>query len=629
MKKDKNTPKDTQKPQVSEANEIESAKVESDPTDTSRHESVEEKSDTLKPKEDVDALLLSAIESTEVVASDEDHAKDPDQEVTIIRPPKRTTWWKRRKILIPAGIIALLIVLFAVPLTRYAMLGWVWHKDVVVTVLDSRTGNGLKAATVAIGSSSAETDAAGIATVKSVPLGNHDIAVQKTNYKKTVQATTVDIFSSDKQQVKLAATGTVVSLVVTDKVSGVGVADADVKSGEASVGKTNKDGAVELVMPVSKKQLPITVTAPSYNVLTSEVTEKTSKLSLTPTGNLYFLSKQSGKLDVVKTNIDGADRKIVVPGTGSEDDGATSLIVSSDWKYAVLKAKRASNKVAGLYLVTTTNDTYTVFDDANVDFTPVGWSGHFFLYKTTRSSEQWRAGSMQLKSFNAETGKSIVLDQNESDPGSTSMNAAYELPGAAYIVDGRVVYTKSWTMYGSTPLSNEGKQASIRSVKPDGSDKKLIKSFPVATVSYVQSRLHRPQGVYFQVASQDNPQKYSYSELVGSSYRENATLTADFSTNYPIYNLSPNGEATLWSEERDGKHALFFGDKNADNKQELAAKSDFKAYGWLTDTMILLQKNDSELYVTTKDQLKKGNDPVKVSNYHRVTGVLSGYGYGL
>ncbi len=586
------------------------------------------KKETIVSQKELDALALSAIESMEVTDTDES-VQDPDQEVKIVRPKHRNQWWRRKKVFIPAGILLLLIVVLAVPTTRYFTLGWIWHKDVTVLVRDSQSGSSLKNATVSIGAVSAQTDDSGRALIKGISLGRHEIMIAKDNYAKISQSVVVDVFSVNDQSVPLVATGTIVSLKFIDKVSGKVVSDAEVTSGTTKLGKSSSDGKLDVVIPKNKQRLALTISAPSFNVATIEITDKTKQIELTPTGSLYFLSKQSGKLDVVKSNLDGTDRKIIVSGTGAEDDRGTSIIASQDWKYAVLMTKRVVNKPASLYVVTTADDKYAVLDDATVEFTPIGWSGHYFIYQSARSNESWRANSMQLKSYNAETGKTTTLDQNASDPASTQQNPLYEMLGSAYVIDSRIVYTKSWTMYGPMIFSTEGKQAIVGSVKPDGSDKKTIKSYAFATTSWISSRLYRPQQVYFQIGPQDAQQKSTFSELTEETYKENITPLADYATaTYASYLLSPNGTSVVWSEERDGKQAIFVGDKNADGKQEIAKKSDYKPYGWLTDNWILLQKNDSELYITTKEQLKKGIEPLKVSDYHRSANSLSGYGYG-
>lgn len=584
-------------------------------------------------KKELEVLSVSTVESREA-APDETvmESEDPDKEVQIIPSggvAGRTRWWKKRKVLIPSAVLLVLIVLLAIPPVRYFALGWIWHKEVTVAVQDSRTGRGLKSATVTIGSLSAQTDESGVARVEDVPLGAHGIVIKKSYYAEVSQSITVDVFSSDRQEVRLVATGTVVPLVIIDRVSGSAVTGAEVMSGTTKIGKTSADGKLDVVIPANEKQLPLSISAPNFNKLETKITSESKQVALTPAGALYFVSKLSGKLDVVKASLDGTDRKIVVPGTGSEDDRATSLIASKDWKYAALKSKRSSSKPAGLYIVTSTDDKYAVLDDANVEFTPVGWLGHYFIYQTARFGEQWRAGSAQLKSYNAETGKTTVLDQSASDPASTQQSPLYEIFGMVYVIDDTVVYTKGWTMYGSSMLSYDGKQSVIASVRPDGAGKKTIKSFPLTTTSWVNSRLYRPGAVYFQTASQDMPQKYVYSELVGGDYKENVTPAVDYATaTYPVYQMSPSGKLSLWSEERDGKQVIFIGDKNADNGQELASKSDYKPYGWLTDDWILLKKNDSELYITTKDQFKKGAEPLKVSDYHRSNSGFSSYGYG-
>lgn len=81
------------------------------------------------------------------------------------------------------------------------------------------------------------------------------------------------------------------------------------------------------------------------------------------------------------------------------------------------------------------------------------------------------------------------------------------------------------------------------------------------------------------------------------------------------------------------KNALFVGDENATptGAEQLASLSEYTAYGWLTDRYLLLQKGNSELYITTAEDLKKGDDgqpPLKISDYHKPGIDFAGYGYG-
>jgi hypothetical protein len=48
----------------------------------------------------------------------------------------------------------------------------------------------------------------------------------------------------------------------------------------------------------------------------------------------------------------------------------------------------------------------------------------------------------------------------------------------------------------------------------------------------------------------------------------------------------------------------------------------------MTEDYLLMQKGDNELFITTKAQLKKGVEPLKISDYHRARVNYQGYGSG-
>src|SRR6202008_1449233 len=112
--------------------------------------------------------------------------------------------------------------------------------------------------------------------------------------------------------------------------------------------ETDKDGKATVVLPVGTTTKKATLSLKGYNNKEGElqVSDKEIKkngLTITPSGRVYLLSKKSGKIDVVKTNLDGSDRKPVLAGTGKEEDRGTVLLASRDWKYLALLSRRDSD----------------------------------------------------------------------------------------------------------------------------------------------------------------------------------------------------------------------------------------------------------------------------------------------
>src|SRR5204862_142449 len=136
-------------------------------------------------------------------------------------------------------------------------------------------------------------------------------------------------------------------------------------------------------------------------------------------GSIYYLSKATGKINVMKANLDGTGATVIVQGTGQESDYGTSLLSARDWKYSALLAKRTGNKER-LYLLNSSNDNLSVMDEGNATFQIVGWSGHNFIYIVNRTTTNyWDNKRQALKSYDAETGNIVTIDET-SGSGTSS-----------------------------------------------------------------------------------------------------------------------------------------------------------------------------------------------------------------
>jgi hypothetical protein len=512
------------------------------------------------------------------------------------------------------------------------LVGWFWQEKITVTVYDSQNHSRVTQATVKIDGKSVQTDSNGQAKVGSVHIGDRQLSIEKKYYKTATTNVVVDVLANGKNyDVSLEATGRLNKVTVTNRISGSVVEGVLIDAGEGNQARTDKTGVANVIIPAEKQTLAVTITGEGYNKASAMIQqEKPNTVQVIPSGKMYFLSKASGKIDVVKTNYDGTDRQTIVAGTGQEDDNETSLLASRDWKYLLLKAKREASKKASLYLISTTDGSMSLVDQGDADFTLVGWSGHRFTYKVARNATQlWQPKKEALKSFNAENKQLATLD--ETDAIGAQGAGAYETLANFYILDNQVTYTKVWSAYAgyyNNPTALAGKQTTIASILPDGSGKKILKSFAAEQTDYIVAKLYQPQEVYYQVRLQPNSGGTQYFELEGAAFKGVSNDQSTFDRPYPTFLLSPEGSKTFWSESRDGKNTLFIGGKNAEDPKELTAKSDFTPYGWMTDDYLLMQKGNSELFITTKTQLEKGVEPLKISDYHKPNVNYPGYGYG-
>ncbi len=546
------------------------------------------------------------------------------------------TWYSgHKKLSIPATIVVLILILAALPATRYAIAGTVVKKDLTVKIVDDTSGTPVSGAQVSLGRISADTDAAGEATLKRIGVGRHTVIVTKKYYKDKSLVVTVPILKQKTvPAIAVTATGRPVKVTVTDAINKAPLGDVQI-SAAGTTAKTDGSGSATLVLPAGQTEQSATLSLKGYNDADSTIKVSADKVlnnqfSLTPAGKVYFLSKLSGKIDVVKTNLDGTDRQTVLAGTGSEDDRNTVLLASRDWKYLALLSRRAGSNPT-LYLIDTADDSSTVIDSGSVDFTLTGWAGDDFIYTVTRSDIQlWQPGRQLIKSFNAVDKKITVLDQTTAS-GTSSFDYLSQLVGDVYAYDDQVFYVMNWTASfgGSAPTDLVNKQSTFNSVKPDGSAKKAIRSFALAAGTQalditLDTRVKAPDSIelHFSDGTKDN----FYTYTGGQVKNDDATTVDNFYTaSYPTYLLSPSGSKTFWSEPRDGKNTLFIGDGEGQSGQQIATLSDYDTYGWYTDNYLLVSKNSSELYAMDKDGKQM---PLKISDYHKPAQVFTGYGGG-
>ncbi len=609
---------DSEKPELDEAIVLESPQAE-------------EKSDFITPEE---AAMAEKIDTKKAAES-----QKPDQ--TSLRSGNKckrffATYWAKKKWTIPVTILAIIVALLIIPFTRYAILGLFVKSQVQVTVVDSKTGKPVSSATVSLKGQSLKTDGRGVATGK-VPVGSGTLQVAKQYYTTTSKNVTVTLVGSHNTLVVvLAATGRQVPIQVTNRITGTPLDGVTIKVLNTEA-KTDKNGTAVIVLPTTNATQPVTISLSGYNTLTTnvQVTDQVvaaNSFSLTPAGKLYFLSNQSGNIDVVKTNLDGTDRQVVLAGTGNEDPNSTSLLASRDWKYLALLAKRGGN-TAAVYLIDTSTDKLSTIDSGNADFSFIGWSDDSFVYETARNNYQsWQSGAVSLKSFNAQTGKLITLDTTNAT-GTSNYDAKYEalFSNNVQFVGDTIVYSKLWYTYPGY-INATGQQNTLNAINADGTDKKVVASQD-ATVAYFGTLYqYKPDELVVQVSYVDNSPATYYEYKSDGSYAKDtdsdniSALNSSIQTaSYRTYLQSPSGKQTFWSDQRDGKNALFVGDANGQNEKQIADLSEYTQYGWYTDRYLLVSKNSSELYILPADG---STAPQKITDYYKPPINYRGYGGG-
>jgi hypothetical protein len=579
----------------------------------------EQKSAITDGAEPNDEELKDALQSAEVA---------PGQPKTTEPPtaPKLKHSRKKMILICSAVVVALLTVLFAVPVTRYGLLGVVVKRDVTVSLVDSKTNKPVSEAEVGVAGKTAKTDAQGKASFKAVSVGSKAVIVKKKFYQDLSHKVLVPVTGSgNAYQLSIVATGRQVPIKVINKMSTKPAEGAQISAAGTS-SKTDKNGEAVLVLPADKATQEATITLDGYNKaqVTVQVTEQKddrNTFKLVPSGKAYFLSKRSGKIDVMKSDLDGGNPQTVLAGTGKEEDGGTVLLASRDWKYLALKSRRDGDK-AKLYLIdTASNDKLSTIDEGDATFTTVGWYNEYFVYTLNRNNvKQWEPKQSALKGYNVKTGQLSTLDETDAT-GTNANNYAQEVFGDTYILENLLVYTKFW--YGDSVLVSS-KHTTINSVQPNGQQKRVAKD--LGTISGgIAAKLYKPQELFFQL-NDYTTSKTTFYEFEDGQVKDANIKADDFNKFYPTFLVSPSGKSTFWYEPRDGKNTLFVGDSQASNGKEIATLSEFTPYGWYGEDYLLVSKGGSELFIISRNN--PSAPPLKITDYHKPQLSFTGYGYG-
>lgn len=547
-----------------------------------------------------------------------------------------TGYWHRKKWTLPLTSLIIIGIVLALPASRYPLLALGIKRQYEVVIQDSKTHTPVSGARITLDGQTRTTDSAGRTFFKA-KVGKRIVSVSKKYYKGFSERIFVGVnVSHNSSKVELQAVGRQVPITIINSISRYPLANAEIKVLDTQA-KTDAHGVATIVLPTGSPTLPAIVTASGYNDLNTRV-EVTSTavvantFRLTPTGRVYFLSNLSGDIDVVSTNLDGSDRQTVLAGSGNEDPNNTVLLASQDWKYLALLSKRSDGKNAQLYLINTSNNKLTTMDSTGAIFTPVGWDGHSFVYQADINNvPSWKSGGSLLKSYNAETGNDVTLDQTTASGTSQAIFVGQDFGyRTTQIVGAQIVYIKKWSEGYDEPGSAayNGKQDQILSIASDGSGKQVLKNISIpaiATYEDISALVYNPAHVYFQVSNSSGNTYYDYTN---GSVTQSNTITDESwqqdQQNYATYLQSPSGNQTFWSQTRDGKNTLFVGDANGANGKQIASLSDYTAYGWYGENYVLVEKGSNELYVMPAS----GGKALKVSDYYKPSTSLSGYGSG-
>ncbi len=147
------------------------------------------------------------------------------------------------------GVVVILCFLFALPFTRYKILGLVLKEKVDITVIDSQNHTPVSNAVVSIGGTQIKTDANGTVMLR-VGIGERSAVISKRYYRTSTTHYFIGFKSSPPIIIKLVATGRLVPIMVLNTISGKPISGATIHVLDTTA-KTDNKGLANVALPAS------------------------------------------------------------------------------------------------------------------------------------------------------------------------------------------------------------------------------------------------------------------------------------------------------------------------------------------------------------------------------------------
>ncbi len=553
---------------------------------------------------------VAEVEPETVADAKAEEADESDGEVKSGRWERFKSWLgttKGKTIAIGVGLLVLVTGVIAATGLRYPVVGLVYKNSADIKVIDSVTKQPLSNAAVSLAGQSTTTDNHGTAEFNGLKLGKSTLTISKKAYKTSTQQVLVPIGRPKFEPVSLVSAGINISFEVTDKISGKKLDDATVEAGDSQA--VSKGGQLRLaLLPGGDLRVKAKLAKEGYHDATVDIevkdTAKPYKVALVPSGNVYFLSNRSGRIDMYSSRLDGTESQVVLAGTGKEDE-QTGILPSIEQPdlVAIVSSREGRRDKYGNPI----QDLF-IFNGDTKKLTKVEDGFEFGNYRT------WVKDYLVYQKPNAQSCNSIKAYYVAGARGSTvAAGSGAVCPTINTVYDDVVLYSVSGTNSDSDGLY---------AIKADGAGKRRMSETPASQVSrkaketiqlvYYNHNLPKPQ-VW---------QNLNLGNLVVSKLDSGPSTISN-----RAYNESLNEKLAVFVDERDGRSELYVTDHDGDNERRLTNLGSVNQFvQWYSNKYIVFsstKSGENALYVVSVD----GGQPQKVSDFYRGNSRAYGGGY--
>lgn len=477
-------------------------------------------------------------------------------------------WWHHRParyatiFLLLGGIIAL----GALPTSRYYAMNTVGMRSAAsLIVIDNTTQLPLKNVTVELGDRKSKTNQDGLVKLSGLKHGTQSLAVQQPGFATITRTVTIGWGSNPLGDFVLEAVGTQFRFNLTDFLSGKPVKNAEIVSGDANAKADNKGQLVLTLGELPAEPARAKITADGYRAETVTLNpgeKQNQTLVMVPRQKEVYVTKQSGKYDLYKMDIDGKNKQLLLAASGQEDANIT-IVQHTSADQVALVSKRDTKKnqdgfvLQNLTLINVAKGT-TLSLDSSEQIRIVDWTNDKLIYvKVKAGTSGGNPERYQLMSYDYDS------------------TARLQLATANYFGD---VISAKGTIYYAASNNYNGGTSHFSRINPDNTGKQTLLDktdvYSVVRTSYDTLSLTAQQGTYEYKIGDPATKKISDSSV---------------STNDRKYYLdSPDGKHALWLDSRDGKGVLLDHDAATSKDKILVSQTGLnQPVRWLNNRTIV------------------------------------------
>ncbi|MBP9853066.1 MAG: hypothetical protein QG629_18 [Patescibacteria group bacterium] len=476
-------------------------------------------------------------------------------------------WWRNPKKRYATIVSAIVVVvgLSAVPMTRAMFMNVAGvRSSVLLTVVDKSTGLPLENATVALDGQEVRTTSTGAIHLKKLHIGTQELSVKKLGFAEYTKKFYLGMRVTDFGEIPLRPTGAQLTYTVTDFLSGKPIEGVTFANGDA-VTKSNDAGKAVLTLEtLQKDSVRVRVTALGYRTETIDqntANNGATSLRLVPAAKAVFISKKSGKFDVYSVDVDGKNERVLLAGTGLENQSMT-VSTSLDNTYASVVSSREEKRNREGYLLNTLTlvgikdgEAQTVQQAEQISV--IGWQNKTIVFQeTSTGASAANPNRQKIFSYNTETNEKKQL---------ASANYFNEV----LLINGQVYYTVSAT--------DAAARDTFVKIGVDGSNRKAY---------YAQDiwALIREDYKNFKIQTPSRWQSFSLDTVKIADSTPPNDMTSR------RYTDGPKDERSAWIDVRDSFGVLMlYNLKTGQSREVSSIRYVQQIVGWLDEKTIIVR----------------------------------------